>query len=197
MKQKIINVIKENILIKSKILEDQILIEKILESVEIITKCFVNNNKLFFCGNGGSAADAQHLAAEFSGRFYLDRPPLNAEALHANSSFLTAVGNDYGFENVYSRAVKAFSKENDVLVGISTSGNSTNVVKAFEAGKELGMKLIAFTGDNGGDLKKTADVLINVPSLDVPRIQETHITIGHIICEIVENNLFKSKGHEN
>ena len=149
---------------------------------------------MLLCGNGGSAADAQHLAAEFSGRFYYDRQPLPAEALHVNTSFLTAVANDYSFEDVYARMVRATGKPGDILIGLSTSGNSPNVVRAFEEARAIGMTTIGFTGETGGKLSPLCDFLINVPSQDTPRIQEAHITIGHIICEIVESTLFPKQG---
>ena len=142
-------------------------------------------------GNGGSAADAQHIAAEFSGRFYIDREPLFSEALHVNTSYLTAVANDYSFDEVYARMVRAMGKKNDILIGLSTSGNSPNIIKACETANSLGMRTIAFTGESGGKLKEIANYLINVPSKDTPRIQESHIMIGHIICEIVEKTLYK------
>lgn len=148
------------------------------------------SGSVLFCGNGGSAADAQHLAAEFSGRFYYDRPPLNSEALHVNTSYLTAVGNDYSFDEVYARIVRAKGKKGDVLVALSTSGNSENILRAILAAAEAGMTVIGMTGQSGGKMKDKCDTLINVPSADTPRIQEAHITIGHIICELVESDLF-------
>ncbi len=144
-----------------------------------------------FCGNGGSAADAQHLAAEFSGRFYSDRDPLPSEALHCNTSYLTAVANDYGYEFVYSRIVKGTGAEGDVLIGLSTSGNSVNITNALQTAKEIGMITAGFTGETGGKMKDLCDYLVNVPSKDTPRIQESHIMIGHIICQLVEEELFK------
>ena len=143
-----------------------------------------------FCGNGGSAADAQHLAAEFSGRFYTDRDALPAEALHCNTSYLTAVANDYSFDVVYSRIIKGTGNKGDVLVGLSTSGNSKNIINAFTAAKEKGMTTISFTGATGGALKDLSDQLLNVPSTDTPRIQECHIMLGHIICQLVEEKYF-------
>jgi D-sedoheptulose 7-phosphate isomerase len=154
------------------------------------TTAFSNGNKVLFCGNGGSAADAQHLAAEFSGRFYYDRPPLPSEALHVNTSYLTAVANDYSFDEVYSRIIQGTGNEGDVLIALSTSGNSSNVIKAIETAKRKGMITVALTGKSGGKIKGIADFLINVPSDDTPRIQESHIMIGHIICEQVERALF-------
>ena len=146
--------------------------------------------KVHFCGNGGSAADAQHLAAELSGRFYYDRPPLNAEALHCNTSYLTAVGNDYGYEHVYSRLLRGTAQKGDVIVGISTSGNSKNIIEAFKVAKELDLTIVAMTGAGGGEMREYADILLNVPSTDTPRIQESHIMLGHIFCELVESALF-------
>jgi D-sedoheptulose 7-phosphate isomerase len=153
---------------------------------------FKNGNKVLFCGNGGSAADAQHLAAEFSGRFYTDRDALPAEALHVNTSYLTAVANDYSYDVVYSRIIKGIGKKGDVLVGLSTSGNSGNIVKAFETAKEKGMITIGFTGATGGKMKDLSDYLLNVPSNDTPRIQESHILLGHIICQLVEEQYFNT-----
>ncbi|HOI99565.1 MAG TPA: SIS domain-containing protein, partial [Rectinema sp.] len=151
---------------------------------------FKNDKKILLCGNGGSAADAQHLAAELSGRFYIDRPPLFAEALHVNTSYLTAVANDYSFDEVYARLVKAKGRPSDILIGISTSGNSSNIIKAINAAKEVGMISVGFTGKTGGKMVSLCDYLINIPSQDAARIQEAHILIGHIICEIVERKLF-------
>ncbi|MBP5190789.1 MAG: D-sedoheptulose 7-phosphate isomerase, partial [Bacteroidales bacterium] len=146
--------------------------------------------KIHFCGNGGSAADAQHLAAELSGRFYYDRPPLNAEALHCNTSYLTAVGNDYGYEHIFARLIQGCGHPGDILVGISTSGNSQNIIEAYKVCKEMGIKTISMTGLTGGKMKELNDLLLNVPSTDTPRIQESHIMIGHIICELVESAIF-------
>ncbi len=182
--------IKDSIEVKQKILSDSSLVDLIREVARHCTEAFCNGNKVLFCGNGGSAADAQHLAAEFSGRFYYDRPPLPSEALHVNTSYLTAVANDYSYDEVYSRIVRGSGKEGDILIGISTSGNSKNIIKAFEVANELGMITIAMTGESGGKMKNQCDYLINVPSSDTPRIQESHIMIGHIICELVETALF-------
>jgi D-sedoheptulose 7-phosphate isomerase len=148
---------------------------------------------VWFCGNGGSAADAQHLAAEFSGRFYFDRPVLPSEALHCNTSYLTAVANDYGYDQVFARIISGVGAKGDILVGISTSGNSTNILRAFEVCREKGVTTFAFTGRTGGKMKDLADLLIAVPSTDTPRIQEAHITLGHIICELVEQEIFGEK----
>ena len=151
---------------------------------------FQSDKKMLFCGNGGSASDAQHIAAELSGRFYTDRPPLYAEALHVNSSFMTAVANDYGYDATYARMVEAAGRKGDILLGISTSGNSPNVVKAMQKAKDIGMLTIGFTGKDGGKMKDTCDIMIYVPSVDTPRIQEAHILIGHIICQLIEQEMF-------
>lgn len=190
---KIKNIIKESINVKELILSDETLISNIEKAAQIIVDCYRNKGKVLFCGNGGSAADAQHLAAELSGRFYYDRPALEAEALHVNTSYLTAVGNDYSFDQIYSRILSASGKTGDVLVGISTSGNSKNVLEAQKVAKQKGMKIISLTGESGGEMKNSTDCLINVPSKLTPRIQESHILIGHIICQIVEEELFPQK----
>jgi D-sedoheptulose 7-phosphate isomerase len=184
------DIISASIQVKQNIVTDDVLVAKIDTITQLIAQAFKQGNKVLFCGNGGSAADAQHLSAEFSGRFYTDRNPLPSEALHCNSSYMTAVANDYGYDVVYSRMVKGMGKSGDVLVGLSTSGNSVNIIKAFEQAKELGMITIAFTGQTGGKMKDISDYLINVPSTDTPRIQESHIMIGHIVCQLVEANLF-------
>jgi D-sedoheptulose 7-phosphate isomerase len=193
MQQKIKNILQASIEVKHKILSDEALLGRIQEVTSLITTAFRNGNKVLFCGNGGSAADAQHLAAEFSGRFYTDRNPLPSEALHCNTSYMTAVANDYSFDVVYSRMVKGMGRPGDVLVGLTTSGNSVNIIKAVEQARELGMISVCLTGETGGKLKDMCDHLLNVPSKDTPRIQESHITIGHIICELVEADLFNEK----
>jgi len=184
-------ILQRSIDVKQQILEDQELIARVQLLTEQIAETFRNGGKVLFCGNGGSAADAQHLAAEFSGRFYTDRDPLPSEALHCNTSYLTAVANDYGYDMVYSRLLKGSGKKGDILVGLSTSGNSTNIVKAFEQAREMGITTVAFTGSTGGAMKDLSDILINIPSDDTPRIQECHITLGHIACQLVEASLFK------
>ena len=178
--------------VKSKILANKELLDVIENVTSAITQSFRNGNKVLFCGNGGSAADAQHLAAEFSGRFYTDRDALPSEALHCNTSYITAVANDYSYDVIYSRIVKGTGKPGDVLVGLSTSGNSTNIVKAMEVAKQIGMITVSLTGAAGGKLREISEYLINVPSTDTPRIQEAHIMIGHILCELVEKNLFEN-----
>jgi len=182
--------IKQSIEVKQKILADEELLKTIGDVAETCIGAFRIGNKVLFCGNGGSAADAQHLAAEFSGRFYYDRPPLPSEALHVNTSFLTAVANDYSFDEVYARLLRGIGKQGDVLIGLSTSGNSKNILRAFEVARESGIITVGMTGESGGNMRNLCDFLINVPSKDTPRIQESHIMIGHIICEIVESSLF-------
>lgn len=182
--------IEQSIAVKQRVLNDEALLSRIQQAADMMVGCLRNGGKIHFCGNGGSAADAQHLAAELSGRFYFDRPPLNAEALHCNSSYLTAVGNDYGYEHIYSRLIQAQGKKGDVLVGISTSGNSQNVLLAYEACRKMGIGIISLTGETGGKMKDKSDILLNVPSKDTPRIQESHIMVGHIICELVESAIF-------
>jgi D-sedoheptulose 7-phosphate isomerase len=186
----ITHIIESSIQVKSDLLADANLLQQINTCVEVITKAFKNGNAVYFAGNGGSAADAQHLAAEFSGRFYKDRKALPSDALHCNSSYLTAVANDYSYDVIYSRLLEGLAKPGDVLVGISTSGNSGNIVKAFEMAKTIGVTTIGFTGASGGKMKTLGDYLINVPSNTTPRIQESHILVGHIICELVEINIF-------
>ena len=188
--EKIKNIITESVQVKNQILADDKLLQTVKDCVYILVTAFKNGNKVLFCGNGGSASDAQHLAAEFSGRFYTDRDALPAEALHCNTSYITAVGNDYGYDVIYSRLIKGIGNKGDVLIGLSTSGKSKNIINAFETAKEKGMITIAFTGSTGGKLKTLADHLINVPSDNTPRIQESHITLGHIICQLVEEQYF-------
>jgi D-sedoheptulose 7-phosphate isomerase len=191
MSEQIKNIISKSIETKQQILDDDAFIKKIENAVNIIVHAFQNGNKVLFCGNGGSAADAQHLAAEFSGRFYKNRKALPSEALHCNTSYLTAVANDYSYDVIYARLIEGLGNEGDVLVGLSTSGNSPNIVKAFEVAKEKKVTTIGFTGASGGKMKDISDHLFNVPSTDTPRIQESHILVGHIICELVEEKLFK------
>lgn len=183
-------IIEASVETKRKILQSKTLLATVQKVVEVITETFKKGHRVYFCGNGGSAADAQHLAAEFSGRFYTDRKALPAEALHCNTSYLTAVANDYGYDVVFSRMIDGIGQKGDVLIGLSTSGNSPNIIKAFEVAKEKLMITVAFTGETGGKMKDMVDHLINVPSKDTPRIQETHIMIGHIICQLVEEKMF-------
>ncbi|WEK34586.1 MAG: D-sedoheptulose 7-phosphate isomerase [Candidatus Pseudobacter hemicellulosilyticus] len=190
MQEKISNIIRESINVKNKVVQDATL----LQTIEVVSKGMVaalqKGSRIWFCGNGGSAADAQHLAAEFSGRFYIDRHALPAEALHCNTSYMTAVANDYSYDVVYSRLIQGIANSGDYLVGLSTSGNSGNIIKAFEVAREKGVITVAFTGETGGKLKDLSDHLVNVPSKDTPRIQESHILLGHIICQLVEEEYF-------
>ena len=191
MTEKIKNIVQASIDVKKTILADERLIALVQEIAEGMVQALKNGNRIYFCGNGGSAADAQHLAAEFSGRFYTDRDALPAEALHCNTSYLTAVANDYSYDVVYARLIKGIGLPGDYLVGLSTSGNSTNIIKAFEVCREKGIQTVGFTGATGGRIKELADYLVNVPSTDTPRIQESHIMLGHIICQLVEELYFK------
>jgi D-sedoheptulose 7-phosphate isomerase len=188
--QQIKDIIQASIDVKQQVLENEELVSTIEKVAEVIVTSLQNKGRIYFCGNGGSAADAQHLAAEFSGRFYTDRRALPAEALHCNTSYLTAVANDYSFDVVYARLIEGIGNKGDVLVGLSTSGNSGNIVKAFEAANEKGITTVGFTGYTGGTMKACSDYLINIPSTDTPRIQESHILIGHIICQLVEEKIF-------
>ncbi|MDX8340928.1 SIS domain-containing protein [Draconibacterium sp. IB214405] len=173
------------------LLENNSLLVQVIDKIsDNIIKAYKNGNKTIFCGNGGSSAEAQHLAAELSGRFKLERPAIPAEACHVNSSFVTAVSNDYDFTKVYSRYIEAFGQQGDVLIGLSTSGTSENIVNAFHAAREKGLTTVAFTGESGGDLNDLSDLILKVPSENVPRIQEIHLLVGHIICEKVELTLF-------
>jgi len=183
--------VAKSVEVKEKLLQNTDLIKTISEVSQEIIEAFKRDNKVLLCGNGGSAADAQHISAELSGRFYKDRKPLFAEALHVNTSYLTAVANDYSFDDVFARLVEGMGRKGDILIGLSTSGNSKNVINAVKKAKEIGMITVGLTGEEGGELKKYVDYLINVPSKDTPRIQEAHILVGHIICEIVEKELFK------
>jgi D-sedoheptulose 7-phosphate isomerase len=187
---RIIESIKESIAVKQRLMTDSFLISEIRKVAVACTNAYSRGNKVLFCGNGGSAADAQHLAAEFSGRFYYDRPPLAAEALHVNSSYMTAVANDYSFDEVYARMLRGIGKKGDVLIGLSTSGNSKNIIRAFEAAHEMNIITVGLTGETGGNMAGLCDFLINIPSTDTPRIQESHIMVGHIICDQVESTLF-------
>lgn len=183
---------ESSINVKQLILNDKAFLERIDKAVSTCVEALQKGGKIWFAGNGGSAADAQHLAAELSGRFYLDRTPVPAEALHVNSSFLTAVANDYGYDQVYARLLKGCAHPGDVLFAISTSGDSDNIIKAVLMANSMNVNVIGMTGATGGIIKDHCDVLLNVPSKDTPRIQECHIMIGHIICENIEKELFGS-----
>ena len=190
MQESIINLINESVRTFTNISKDQhqvVLIENITNT---IINAFKSDNKLLLCGNGGSAADAQHIAAELSGRFEIDRKPLNAEALHVNSSFVTAVANDYGYEEIYSRMVEAIGKNGDILLALSTSGNSKNIIRAIEKANSLGLITIGFSGNDGGAMQNLCKYNLIIPSDNTARIQEAHILVGHIICKLIEQKMF-------
>ena len=179
MNQRIKDIFQESVNTKQRVINDDNMIQLVQTVSDIITQAFKNGNKVYFCGNGGSAADAQHLAAELSGAFYnRNRAALPAEALHCNTSYLTAVANDFDFDTIYVRLVQSITNAGDVLIGMSTSGNSKNVIT------------IGMTGEAGGQLKDLSDYIFNVPSNDTPRIQEAHMLIGHTICQLVEEATF-------
>lgn len=182
--------LRSSIDLKTSLLNNDALLTTISKIAAEITASYKNDGKVLWCGNGGSAADAQHLAAELSGRFYYDRAPLFSEALHVNTSYTTAVANDYSYDVIYERLVNAMGRKGDVLIGLSTSGNSPNVVNALKAANERGMITVGFTGESGGRMKEHCRYLVNIPSKDTPRIQECHMIFGHSICELVEMNLF-------
>lgn len=183
-------ILEDSASLKIKLVGDQEVIKTIEEVVELCLVALRSGKSIYWCGNGGSAADAQHLAAELSGRFYFDRDPLPSDALHCNTSYLTAVGNDYGYDKVYSRLIKGLGREGDVLIGLSTSGNSENILNAFLEANKMGMVTIGMTGESGGEFNGLCKKIIKIPSSDTPRIQECHITVGHIICEQIESSLF-------
>ncbi|MFK5857327.1 MAG: D-sedoheptulose 7-phosphate isomerase [Bacteroidota bacterium] len=185
-----INSINESISTKQLFVDNVKNIELTKAVADHCITTFKNDGKVLLCGNGGSAADAQHIAAELSGRFNYDREPLYSEALHVNTSYITAVGNDYGYDFVYSRMVKAAGKKGDVLIGISTSGNSANVINALIEAKKQGMITVGFTGASGGKIDDIVDICIKVPSKNTARIQEVHLLVGHVICEEIESTLF-------
>ncbi|HWY37444.1 MAG TPA: D-sedoheptulose 7-phosphate isomerase [Bacteroidia bacterium] len=190
MIDKIKSKLQASIDLKTSLLTNKSLLETIEKITSEIIHCYKHQGKVLWCGNGGSAADAQHLAAELTGRYYYDRPPLSSEALHVNTSYLTAVANDYSYEEVYSRLTKGIGKKGDVLIGLSTSGNSANVVNALKVANEMGMITVGFTGEGGGKMKEHCKYLVAIPSKDTPRIQECHMLFGHSICEVVETSLF-------
>lgn len=191
MNQRIKDIFQESVNTKKRVIEDDNMINLVQTVSDVIVNAFTNGNKVYFCGNGGSAADAQHLAAELSGAFYnRNRAALPAEALHCNTSYLTAVANDFDFDTIYVRLVQSITNAGDVLIGMSTSGNSRNVIRAFEEARRKNVITIGMTGEAGGELKDLSDYLFNVPSNDTPRIQEAHMLIGHTICQLVEESIF-------
>ena len=190
MKNTIQQLITASIAVKQALLLDKNLLQTVEQIVQATVSAYQLDKRVYFCGNGGSAADAQHLAAEFSGRFYINRKPLYAEALHVNTSYITAVANDFSYNEIYSRMIEAAGRKGDILFAISTSGNSQNIINAIEVAKNQGVICVGMTGETGGKMKELCDFLLNVPSKETPRIQESHILLGHIICELVEKQLF-------
>ena len=188
--QNIKNIIQQNIDINKSIFINKLILTEINLIIDEIVYSLSNGGKILFCGNGGSASDAQHLSAELTGRFYKDRNALASEALHCNTSYITAVANDYSYNEIYARLIKGIGKKEDILIGLTTSGNSTNIINAFKVAQSIGIRTIAFTGLGGGEIKLYSDRIIEVPSKITPRIQESHILIGHIICEFVEEKMF-------
>jgi D-sedoheptulose 7-phosphate isomerase len=191
MVNKIIKNIEESIRIKKNLIEDIDLEKKLSQICDTIINCYKNGNKVYFCGNGGSFADAQHLSAELSGRFYFDRPPLEVVLLASNVSYLTAVANDYAYDDIFIREFKSSAKDGDVIISFSTSGKSKNIIKLIEESKKYNIKSISFLGNDGGNAKDISDFSIIIPSNDTARIQECHTLLGHSIIEVVENKMFK------
>lgn len=184
------SILKDSISVKQTVLNNTVLLENIEKITNTIIQAYKNGNKVLLCGNGGSAADAQHIAAELSNKLYKNRAPLDAEALHVNTSYLTAAANDFSFKEVYARQVLSKGKKDDVLIALSTSGKSENIIEALKIAKQNNLVTVGFSGNDGGNMKALCDYILIVPSANVARIQECHITIGHIICEIIEEKLF-------
>jgi len=192
MKEEILQAFKDSSEVKARFVRNHA--DLLIQVVKVLVAAFKGGHKVLLFGNGGSAADAQHLAAEFVNRFLIERPPLPAIALTTDTSILTSISNDYGYADTFAKQVKALGKEGDVAVGISTSGTAANVVKAIKVAKDMGMKTVGLTGGDGGDLAKIVDFALVVDSSATPRIQETHITIGHVLCEMVDRMLFQQPG---
>jgi len=190
MKNYIKDQIKKSYETKQAIYENEALLNKIEEVAQMCVDLYKGDKKTILAGNGGSAADAQHIAAELVGRYGFDRPSIPSLALTTDTSNLTAIGNDYGYDQVFSRQLEGMGQAGDIFIGISTSGNSVNIIKAFESAKKKGITTVALTGRDGGEMAKMADVALVVPSNSTPRIQESHILIGHIICDIIEKETF-------
>ncbi len=182
--------IQESILVKQKILSDIALLEQIKNAAILVTEAYKNGCKTMLAGNGGSAADAQHIAGEFVNKFYFDRPGIPSISLSTDTSIMTAIGNDYGFDRLFERQIQAQGRPGDIFIGITTSGNSGNIIKALSACRDQSVKSIVLTGATGGKVEGLCDICIKVPSIETPRIQESHILIGHIICCIVEEQIF-------
>lgn len=193
MRDIILSAFEASVKTKQQIIQNETLLQRIELLTQKIIECYQKGGKVLWCGNGGSAADAQHLAAELSGRFYYDRQPLYSEALHVNTSYITAVANDYSYDEIFARLVKAMMKPEDIIIGLSTSGNSKNVLNAIVEANKIGAFTVGFTGESGGKMKDVVQLLINVPSHDTPRIQESHMMIGHTVCQLVEAIIFPRK----
>ncbi len=191
---RVTELIEASIVTKQSLLRSTDVVLTVAKVSEVLVNALKQGNKALLFGNGGSAADAQHIAAELVGRFAFDRPALPALALSVNSSCVTAIGNDYGFDRVFSRQLEALARPGDIAIGISTSGNSPNIIHAMSAARKMGLLTIALTGSTGGDLRKSVDHCIRVPSNETPRIQECHILIGHIVSELVEREIFHEEG---
>ena len=190
MKDRIQKIISDSSEIHTRLLEDYDFQNHIKKIVAVCVEAFKNGNKLLLCGNGGSASDAQHIAAELSGRFYKDRPPLHAEALNVNTSFLTAVANDFGYDQIFARMLESCGKKKDVLIAISTSGNSNNIIQVLKKARNLDILTIGLSGQDGGKMQSLCDIIVNIPSHNTARIQEIHILCGHIICQLIEEEIF-------
>lgn len=189
----IIKEIKESLTVKESLLKDKTLLKNLESTCEMVLRAYKNGNKTIFAGNGGSAADSQHLAAEFVSRFYFDRPGLSSLALTTDTSILTAIGNDYGYENLFSRQIESNANDGDVFIPISTSGNSPNIIKAIKTAKKKNIFVVGMTGNKKSKMVEFCDICLQVPSSSTPRIQEVHILLGHIICGFVEKKLFANE----
>lgn len=183
--------IEESLKVKTLLLDDELIHKLIEESASLCCEALKNDKKIIFAGNGGSAADAQHLAGELVNRFGFERPGLSAVAITTDTSVITSIANDYGFERLFARQIQAIGKKGDILVAISTSGNSANIIEGIKEAKKIGITTIGLTGRSGGKISLLCDLCFRIPSDDTPRIQEAHILIGHIICSVIENSLFK------
>jgi D-sedoheptulose 7-phosphate isomerase len=190
MKNYIKNQIKKSYETKQDIYNNDELLNKIEQVAQMCVTLYRGSNKTILAGNGGSAADAQHIAAELVGRYGFDRPSIPSLALTTDTSNLTAIGNDYGYDKVFSRQLEGMGQDGDIFIGISTSGNSTNIINAFHSAKEKNITTVALVGRDGGEMAKLADIALVVPSDATPRIQESHILIGHILCDIIEKEIF-------
>jgi D-sedoheptulose 7-phosphate isomerase len=183
--------IEESIKVKKLILDNDKFLKSVIETAEVCSEALKNGNKILLIGNGGSAADAQHIAGELVNRFSFERPGLSAIALTTDTSVITSISNDYGFENLFSRQIQALGRKGDVLISLSTSGTSANILKGIEEANKTGIKTIGLTGKSGGKMADLCDICLMIPSEDTPRIQEAHILVGHILCSVIENSLFK------